>query len=194
MLIFGLAVYLGWFPAGGFVPITTNFSGWWHSMAMPAFTLAAVQIGFIARMTRSAMLEVLNQDFIRTAEFEGPSVELHRRPTWAAECTCADPDRDRHRHRWLARRRGRGGAGIFAAGGRAVDRGCGAEPGFPRDTRAPCFLLPSSTFWSISSWTCSTHLPTRGCDLNSVHQAAASNIGWRRGTARAGRVPSYGAC
>ncbi|HEY6434780.1 MAG TPA: ABC transporter permease [Acetobacteraceae bacterium] len=71
MLIFGLAVYLGWFPAGGFVPITTNFSGWWHSMAMPAFTLAAVQIGFIARMTRSAMLEVLNQDFIRTAESKG---------------------------------------------------------------------------------------------------------------------------
>ncbi len=71
MLIFGLAVYLGWFPAGGFVPITTNFSEWWHSMAMPAFTLAAVQIGFIARMTRSAMLEVLNQDFIRTAELKG---------------------------------------------------------------------------------------------------------------------------
>ncbi len=71
MLIFGLAVYLGWFPAGGFVPITTNFSGWWHSMAMPAFTLAAVQVGFIARMTRSAMLEVLNQDFIRTAESKG---------------------------------------------------------------------------------------------------------------------------
>ena len=71
MLIFGLAVYLGWFPAGGFVPISTSFSGWWHSLAMPAFTLAAVQMGFIARMTRSAMLEVLNQDFIRTAESKG---------------------------------------------------------------------------------------------------------------------------
>jgi len=71
MLIFGFAIYLGWFPAGGFVPITQDFSGWWHSMAMPAFTLAAVQMGFIARMTRSAMLEVLHQDFIRTAESKG---------------------------------------------------------------------------------------------------------------------------
>jgi peptide/nickel transport system permease protein len=71
MLIFGLAVALGWFPAGGFVSIRTSFSGWWHSMAMPAFTLAATQMGFIARMTRSAMLEVLNQDFIRTAESKG---------------------------------------------------------------------------------------------------------------------------
>ena len=40
-------------------------------MAMPAFTLAAVQMGFIARMTRSAMLEVLHQDFIRTADSKG---------------------------------------------------------------------------------------------------------------------------
>ncbi|MGH7155763.1 MAG: ABC transporter permease [Acetobacteraceae bacterium] len=71
MLIFGLAVYLGWFPAGGFVPITVSVWGWLHSLAMPAFTLAAVQMGFIARMTRSAMLEVLNQDFIRTAESKG---------------------------------------------------------------------------------------------------------------------------
>ncbi len=71
MLIFGLAVRLRWFPAGGFVPIAQSFSGWWHSMAMPAFTLAAVQVGFIARMTRSAMLEVLSQDFIRTAESKG---------------------------------------------------------------------------------------------------------------------------
>jgi peptide/nickel transport system permease protein len=71
MLIFGFAVDLRWFPAGGYVPLGESFSGWWHSMAMPAFTLAAVQVGFIARMTRSAMLEVLHQDFIRTADSKG---------------------------------------------------------------------------------------------------------------------------
>jgi peptide/nickel transport system permease protein len=71
MLIFGFAVDLRWFPAGGYVPLAESFSGWWHSMAMPAFTLAAVQVGFIARMTRSAMLEVLHQDFIRTADSKG---------------------------------------------------------------------------------------------------------------------------
>jgi peptide/nickel transport system permease protein len=71
MLIFVFAVQLHWFPAGDFVPITRSFIGWWHSMALPAFTLAAVQVGFIARMTRSAMLEVLHQDFIRTADSKG---------------------------------------------------------------------------------------------------------------------------
>ena len=53
------------------MPLSAEFLGWWHSMAMPAFTLAAVQMGFIARMTRSAMLEVLHQDFIRTADSKG---------------------------------------------------------------------------------------------------------------------------
>ena len=71
VLIFAFAVDLHWFPAGGFVPITTSVWGWWRSLALPAFTLAAVQVGFIARMTRSAMLEVLQQDFIRTADAKG---------------------------------------------------------------------------------------------------------------------------
>ena len=71
VLIFAFAVRLHWFPAGDFVPIGQSFSGWWHSMALPAFTLAAVQMGFIARMTRSAMLDVLHQDFIRTADAKG---------------------------------------------------------------------------------------------------------------------------
>ena len=71
VLIFVFAVDLHWFPAGGFVPITDGIAGWWRSLAMPAFTLAAVQMGFIARMTRSAMLEVLQQDFIRTADAKG---------------------------------------------------------------------------------------------------------------------------
>jgi peptide/nickel transport system permease protein len=71
MMIFAFAVRLHWLPAGDFVPLTQSFVGWWRSMAMPAFTLAAVQMGFIARMTRSAMLEVLGQDFIRTADSKG---------------------------------------------------------------------------------------------------------------------------
>jgi peptide/nickel transport system permease protein len=71
LLIFTFAVRLHWFRAGGFVPITESFSGWFLGLALPAFTLAAVQMGFIARMTRSAMLEVLSQDFIRTADSKG---------------------------------------------------------------------------------------------------------------------------
>lgn len=71
LLILVFAVRLHWFRAGGFVPIQDSFSGWWQGLALPAFTLAAAQMGFIARMTRSAMLEVLHQDFIRTADAKG---------------------------------------------------------------------------------------------------------------------------
>lgn len=71
MLIFGFAVGLGWFPAGGYVAPSVSVAGWAHCIALPAFSLAAAQLGFIARMSRSAMLEVLGQDFIRTADAKG---------------------------------------------------------------------------------------------------------------------------
>ena len=71
VLIVVFAVGLGWLPSGGFVPITQSVSGWLATMALPALTLALVQMGFIARMTRSAMLDVLHQDFMRTADAKG---------------------------------------------------------------------------------------------------------------------------
>jgi peptide/nickel transport system permease protein len=71
MLILLLAVKLGLFPTGGYVPLSEDPLGWLASIFMPAMTLAVIQVGFIARMTRASMLEVLNQDFIRTAEAKG---------------------------------------------------------------------------------------------------------------------------
>lgn len=71
VLIILFGVYLGWLPTGGFVPIATDFFGWAQSMALPAFTLAVTQMGVIARMTRSSMLDVLDQDYIRTARAKG---------------------------------------------------------------------------------------------------------------------------
>jgi peptide/nickel transport system permease protein len=71
VLIILFAVQLGWLPTGGFVPITEDVVGWMRSMALPAFTLAITQMGVIARMSRSSMLDVLNQDFIRTARAKG---------------------------------------------------------------------------------------------------------------------------
>ncbi len=73
LLIVVFAVQLGWVPSGGYVPITEDFGRWFASMALPTVTLAVVQVGFIARMTRSAMLDVLGQDFIRTADAKGLS-------------------------------------------------------------------------------------------------------------------------
>jgi peptide/nickel transport system permease protein len=51
--------------------LTQSVGGWSRSIALPALALAAGSVGFIARMTRSAMLEVLSQDYVRTAKAEG---------------------------------------------------------------------------------------------------------------------------
>jgi len=69
--IYVFAVALGWLPSSGFVPIDQSFVGWARSMALPALTLATTQMGLLARITRSSMLEVLRQDFVRTARAKG---------------------------------------------------------------------------------------------------------------------------
>jgi len=69
--IYVFAVALGWLPSGGFTPITEDFWAWARSMALPALTLGVTQIGLIARITRSSMLEVLHQDYVRTARSKG---------------------------------------------------------------------------------------------------------------------------
>lgn len=71
VLIILFGVTLGWFPTGGFVPITEDILGWARSMALPTLTLAFTQMGVIARMTRSSMLDVLGQDYVRTARAKG---------------------------------------------------------------------------------------------------------------------------
>lgn len=71
VLVYIFAVQLAWLPTGGFVPFTQDPLGWARSMALPAATLALSQIGLFARMTRAAMLEVLRQDYVRTARAKG---------------------------------------------------------------------------------------------------------------------------
>lgn len=84
VLILVFAVSLGWLPTGGFVSLGQDPVGWLRTIALPALTLGLVQIGFIARISRTAMLEVLGQDFIRTADAKGISkteiVVLHGLP------------------------------------------------------------------------------------------------------------------
>ncbi|NDD43090.1 MAG: ABC transporter permease [Rhodobacteraceae bacterium] len=73
MLILIFAVQLRWFPVSGMWPIygARDLSALLSHLAMPAFALAVVATGVIARLSRSAMLEVLRQDFIRTARAKG---------------------------------------------------------------------------------------------------------------------------
>lgn len=70
-LIYLFAVQLGWLPSSGYVPFGTSPWGWFVSMVLPAMTLATTNIGLMARMTRSSMLEVLGQDYVRTARAKG---------------------------------------------------------------------------------------------------------------------------
>jgi len=63
MLVIVFSVILKWLPAGG--------TGSWQHVILPSFTLAAFVVAFIARMTRSTMLETLSQDFTTTARSKG---------------------------------------------------------------------------------------------------------------------------
>ena len=67
------SVQLGWVPSSGFAPISQGVGPWFSSIALPALILSLFQIGFLSRMTRSAMLDVLGQDYIRTARAKGLS-------------------------------------------------------------------------------------------------------------------------
>ena len=71
LLIIVFAVHLDLLPSGGYVPFTQDPWGWLQSCILPAVSLALLQIGLIARITRSTMLEVLDQDYIRTAWAKG---------------------------------------------------------------------------------------------------------------------------
>jgi peptide/nickel transport system permease protein len=71
VMIVLFSVHLGWLPTGGYVPFMQDPLGWLRSTTMPAISLALLQIGLLARITRSTMLEVLRQDYVRTAKAKG---------------------------------------------------------------------------------------------------------------------------
>ena len=71
VFVYVFAVQLAWLPTGGYVPFAQDPIGWARGMVLPAATLALAQIGLFARMTRAAMLEVLRQDYVRTARAKG---------------------------------------------------------------------------------------------------------------------------
>ncbi len=73
MMILIFSVNLRWFPVSGMWPIYGDRDIWalLDHLVLPALALAVVATGVIARLSRSAMLEVLRQDFIRTARAKG---------------------------------------------------------------------------------------------------------------------------
>ncbi len=69
MLVF--SVELGWLPSGGYTPLWEDAWQGLRTLMLPAISLGFMQAALIARMTRSSMLEVLRQDYVRTARSRG---------------------------------------------------------------------------------------------------------------------------
>ena len=73
LLIIVFSTTLGWMPAGGFPGWTPSFSAGLMALILPAVALALSQAGVLTRVCRSAVLEVMNEDFVRTARAKGLS-------------------------------------------------------------------------------------------------------------------------
>jgi len=73
MMIYLFAVELDWLPVQGYAPMRDGLRPWLSHLVMPATALGTVYIALVARITRAAMLEVLAQDYVRTARAKGLS-------------------------------------------------------------------------------------------------------------------------
>lgn len=71
LLITVFAVRLGWFPSGGWTPPAEDPAQFMKQLALPALSLALVQGAVLTRYVRSAVLEVLREDYLRTARAKG---------------------------------------------------------------------------------------------------------------------------
>ena len=71
LLILLLSVQWGLFSAGGFPGWAADFWGSLKALLLPAFALGVIRASILARLTRSSMLEVLREDYIRTARAKG---------------------------------------------------------------------------------------------------------------------------
>lgn len=74
LLIYSFAVQLGWFPVQGYSRISEGVGAWLMSLVLPCVNLALLYIALITRMTRATVLEVLQEDYIRTARAKGLGV------------------------------------------------------------------------------------------------------------------------
>jgi len=71
LLAYVFALELDWFPVQGYTPLSAGVWPWLENLVLPAIALGCVYIALIARITRASMLEVLQQDYIRTARSKG---------------------------------------------------------------------------------------------------------------------------
>jgi peptide/nickel transport system permease protein len=81
VLAYVFALQLEWLPVQGYTPLAQGVWPWLRNLILPVVALGTIYVALIARVTRAAMLEVLGQDYIRTARAKGlalaPILFLH---------------------------------------------------------------------------------------------------------------------
>ncbi|MBB3020968.1 peptide/nickel transport system permease protein [Microvirga lupini] len=70
-LIWLFAIKLQWLPVQGYTPLSQGVGPWLANLVLPMLSLSTVYIALIARITRASLLEVLAQDYVRTAKAKG---------------------------------------------------------------------------------------------------------------------------
>ena len=73
VLIYVFAIELNWLPVQGYQPLREGFWGCLQRLVLPSLTLCVIYVALIARITRTSVLEVLGEDYIRTARAKGLS-------------------------------------------------------------------------------------------------------------------------
>jgi peptide/nickel transport system permease protein len=76
VLIYVFAIQLKWLPVQGYTPIADGLVPWLRNLVLPSVALGMAYVALIARITRATMLEVLSEDYMRTARAKG----VARRP------------------------------------------------------------------------------------------------------------------
>ena len=66
-----VALRYKWFPTGGYVPLSDGFIPWLQHILLPSITLGLIFAAVLTRMTRSSLMDVLDQDYIKTARSKG---------------------------------------------------------------------------------------------------------------------------
>ncbi len=71
LLAYAFALQLDWLPVQGYSPLSAGVWPWLSHLILPSVALGGIYIALIARITRATMLEVLSQDYVRTARAKG---------------------------------------------------------------------------------------------------------------------------
>jgi peptide/nickel transport system permease protein len=71
VLLYAFAFKLPWFPNTGYTPLSSNPAQWAYHLVLPWISIAVLSIGFYSRVLRSNLLDLVNEDFVRTARAKG---------------------------------------------------------------------------------------------------------------------------